>query len=353
MRVVIHAWKELNHPDAGGSERLVDQMARGLVDHGHVVTVIAGGPVGTRSYPTINSGGTFSQYLRVPWIDQRWASDADLVIDVANGITFCSPLWRRGPTLLLVHHVHTDQWATRFGTVVATAGRIAEARFIPIVYRRSLVVVPSPSTAVELQKLGVDEARIRIVPNVVTARPVPVSKLAEPQFVVLGRLMPHKRVDLVLRAWERVRPHSGGMLVIAGDGPDRAKLESNAGPSVRFVGYVEEEQKAVLLAESWVLIHGAMHEGWGIAVTEAGVQRTPAIGFDVPGVRDSIVDGRSGILVQTEDELVEAWMRLARAVEERDRLGRGAAAVADQYTEGGAADALDEIAREAVRRTNC
>ncbi len=351
MKVAIHAWRELDHAEAGGSEKLVDQMARGLLGHGHRVIVIAGGPVGTRQYPTIDAGSTYGQYLRAPFIDHRWARDADLVIDVANGMTFCSPLWRRGPTLLLIHHVHTDQWATRFGPLVAATGRFIEAELIPRVYSRSLIVVPSPSTAVEVRKLGIGATRVRIVPNVVIARPINVPKRPEPQFMVLGRLMPHKRVDLVLRAWERVRPHSGGTLLIAGDGPDRAKLERSAGASVSFLGFVDEDRKARLLAESWILVHGAMHEGWGIAITEAGVQRTPAIGFDVPGVRDSVVNGRSGVLVQTEDELVETWKRLARTPEERAQLGLGAAAVADQYTEQAAAVALNAVVHEAVRRT--
>ena len=95
MRVLFLAWRDLAHPQAGGSEVLVDRLARGLIDRGHDAAVLCGGPVGARSYPVVDAGGTYSQYLRVPFAYHRHFSDVDLVVDVENGIPFFSPLWRR------------------------------------------------------------------------------------------------------------------------------------------------------------------------------------------------------------------------------------------------------------------
>jgi glycosyltransferase involved in cell wall biosynthesis len=145
-----------------------------------------------------------------------------------------------------------------------------------------------------------------------------------PLFVVLGRLVPHKRVDLLLRAWRVVQPIVGGELVVVGDGPERASLETLAGPGVTFAGHVSEEEKWRLLRRAWLLVHGAHHEGWGIAVVEAAACGTPALAFDVPGVRDAVVDGKTGVLVDFEAELTAAWVQLAADSEWRERLGAAA-----------------------------
>ncbi len=117
---------------------------------------------------------------------------------------------------------------------------------------------------------------------------------AEPLFLALGRLTEYKRIDMLLRLWERVRHVVGGKLVIAGDGPERSRLEAMAGPGVVFTGRVSEEEKHRLLCSAWLLLHPALIEGWGIVITEAAIRGTPAIGFDVPGLRDSVVNGQTG-----------------------------------------------------------
>ena len=135
--------------------------------------------------------------------------------------------------------------------------------------------------------------------------------------------MPYKRVDLLLRVWERVRDAVGGRLIVVGDGPERAALEA-AGAGVVFVGRVAEDEKWVLLGTSWALLHPAHHEGWGIVITEAAQVGTPSLGFNVPGVRDSIVDGVTGLLADSEEDLARRWIELAEKPELRKRLSEGA-----------------------------
>ncbi|MBV8305662.1 MAG: glycosyltransferase family 4 protein, partial [Acidimicrobiia bacterium] len=214
MRVLFVSWRDLAHPQAGGSEVLVDRLALGLAERGHEPAVLCGGPVGPRPYPIVDAGGTYSQYLRAPFAYRRHFADVDLVVDVENGIPFFAPLWRQKPVLCLVHHVHTDQWATRFPAPVASVGRVLEARAMPAVYRRSLFLAVSESTRRALSAIGVPDTRIRVItegvdPGVsVDSRDVERSRT--PLFVALGRLVPHKRVDLLLRAWRVVQPIVGG-----------------------------------------------------------------------------------------------------------------------------------------------
>ena len=323
MKLLFVTWRDLANADAGGSEHYVDDLARGLSDRGHAVTVLAGGPVGHRPYPVLDAGSTFGQYLRVPFIYARGLRDVDLVIDVENGLPYWSPLWRRRAKLCLVHHVHTDQWATRFPGPVAKVGELLERRLLPLVYRRVPFVAVSPSTADALVGIGVDRSRIRIVPNAVADSGPPVEESGEPLFLVLGRLVAHKRVEIALRVWEQVRSRTGGRLVIVGDGPERRRLAQAAGAGVEFTGRVDEATKHRLLGEAWALIHPAMHEGWGVVITEAGRQHTPAIGFDVPGVRDAIVDGRTGVVATDEAAFARAWIDLG-TTSRRRALGEAA-----------------------------
>ncbi len=353
MRILIVAWRDLAHPQAGGSEMLVDACARGALARGHEVALVASDPVATRSYPVASSGSTYGQYLKAPRVARRQFADFDVLVDVSNGLPFFSPLWWRKPIVQIVHHVHTDQWPLRFPRPVSDVGAFIEGRLIPRMYRRHLFAAVSPSTQAELEHLGVAPESIRLLPNA-TELPVPAAETAErsaePRFVIFGRLVPHKRVDLALRLWPRVGDATGGQLVIAGDGPERQNLEQMASDGVEFVGRVDDAAKAELFSSSWALVHPAMHEGWGIVVMEAAAYGTPAIGFDVPGVRDSIVDGQTGVLVQDEEDFVQRWMGLASDVNERMRLGTQAAARAATYGEDQTAERFVEICQEAASR---
>jgi glycosyltransferase involved in cell wall biosynthesis len=325
MRIAFLSWRDLANDLAGGSEIFIDRLAVELMGMGHEVAHLCGGPVGERAYPVTDLGGTFLQYARAPLAHHRTVREWDLLVDTENGLPYFSPLWRRKPILALVHHVHRDQWDQRFPPALAAVGRFTEARIMPLVYRRVPFVANSPSTQSALESIGVDPGRIHIVhPGVDPPAVTGVARSEEPLFVCAGRLMPHKRVDLLLRVWDRVQPVVGGTLVVLGDGPERSSLQAAAGTGVVFAGRVDEQEKWRLLGQAWGLVHSAQHEGWGIVITEAALVGTPSIGFDVPGVRDAIVDGQTGILVDSEDELARRWIELATDRSQRQRLSDGA-----------------------------
>ena len=126
---------------------------------------------------------------------------------------------------------------------------------MPWVHRRNLFLTVSASTFTALQEIGVDTDRIRLICNGVEPGPPPAPRSPEPMFLAFGRLAEYKRIDLLLRLWDRVRQVTGGRLVIAGDGPQRARLESMAGPDVEFTGRVSEAEKHRLMSAAWLLLH--------------------------------------------------------------------------------------------------
>ncbi|TGA96786.1 glycosyltransferase family 4 protein [Streptomyces sp. MZ04] len=352
-RIVFLARRDLGNPAAGGSELLVDRLADGLSKLGHQVTLLCGGPAAFRDYRVVSAGGDLGHYLRSRSAFARQVGDCDLLVEVCNGMPYLAPLWHRGPTLCLVNHVHTDLWGMRFQGALAPAARLGrrlEHWSLSGAQRGNLLVAVSPSTATALRAIGVERERIRIVHNGVE-EPGPLHPRSdEPLFLAMGRLVEYKRIDLLLRLWERVRPVTGGRLVIIGDGPERARLEQLAGPGVEFKGHVSEAEKHRLLCEAWLLLHPSAVEGWGLVVTEAATRFTPAVGFDVPGIRDSIEDGVTGLLARGESSFAAAWCSLALSTERRTAFGKAAGERAAGYRWANSVREFQTVAAEAVAR---
>jgi glycosyltransferase involved in cell wall biosynthesis len=127
-------------------------------------------------------------------------------------------------------------------------------------------------------------------------------------FVTLATLTPYKKVDLAIAACNR----TGSNLVVIGDGPDRARLEALAGPTVRFAGRVSDAERADLLARAQALIFPNV-EDFGIAPVEAMASGTPVVAYGHGGVTETVVDGVTGIFFheQTVEALAKALERCA------------------------------------------
>jgi glycosyltransferase involved in cell wall biosynthesis len=350
-RLLFVAWRDVANPRAGGSEVLVDQLAAGMTARGDHVTLLCGGPAAAHTYPVIRSGGTHSQFVRAPIAYWRRLRDSELVVEVCNGMPFFTPAWCRRPQICLVNHVHTDLWRLMFPRPVADAGSFAERKLMPWAHRDNLFLTVSNSTADALREIGVEENRIRQICNGVVQPDPPTPRSPEPLFLALGRLTEYKRIDLLLKLWDRVRQVVGGKLVIAGDGPDRARLQDLAGPDVIFAGRVSEQEKHRLLCSAWLLLHPALIEGWGIVVTEAAIRGTAAIGFNVPGLRDSVVAGETGVLVTTEGQFASAWASLALDHGRRAAMGEAARVRAERLHWSAAVSGFAAVADEAIARS--
>ncbi|MCX4400944.1 glycosyltransferase family 4 protein [Streptomyces sp. NPDC059837] len=350
-RIVFLAHRDLGNRSAGGSEILVDRLAEGLTSLGHQVTLVCGGPAAYHDYRVVSAGGDLGHFLRARSAFHRQVGDCDLLVEVCNGMPYLAPLWHHGPTLCLVNHVHTDLWRMRFGGPLAPAARIGrrlEHWALAGAQRRNLLVAVSPSTAHALRAIGVERERIRVVHNGVE-EPGPLAERSpEPLFLAMGRLVEYKRIDLLLRLWERVRPVTGGRLVIVGDGPERERLQQLAGPGVEFAGHVTEAEKHRLLCAAWLLLHPSAVEGWGLVVTEAAVRETPAIAFDVPGLRDSVVDGETGVLARGESSFAAAWCTLALSTHRRTLMGKSARDRAAQFRWNNTVRQFRAVATEAA-----
>ena len=294
---------------------------------------MCGGPVSQHPFEVFDAGGTYSQYLRAPWLCMTRLHNADVIIDAQNGIPYFSPFWRRRPTVCLVNHVHTDQWRTRFPGPVAAACSALESHAMPAVYRKRRFVAISSSTAHALVEIGVRRDQINVIEcGVDTNVGSPPQKSDEPPFVSLNRLVPHKRIHLLLEAWETAGAAINGQPVVAGDGPELKALRRQASsiPRVEVIGRVSDDAKRDLLGRAWAVVSTSHHEGWGLSMLEGAVVGTPALAIDAPGIRDAVIDGVTGILVRPHDEselseaLAKAMVDFVSDDQRRSSLGASA-----------------------------
>ncbi len=313
LRVLLLNWRDLHHPEAGGAEKYLVTVAEGLAARGHDVTFRTAAYPGALPEETVagvhylRRGGHYSIYPRAFGANAR--SKYDVVVDVQNGVPYLSPLVTRSPVVNLVHHVHREQWPVVFGPRTARFGWWLESQLAPRVYGRTSYVAVSDSTMRDLVGLGVNRERVTIIHNGTDALADPdVERSPLPRVVVLGRLVPQKRVEIALDAVAALRDRLPGLhLDVVGSGWWEPQLREYVAAlrlqdDVTFHGHVSETEKHGLLAQAWVHAMPSLKEGWGLVVVEAGVHGTPTVAFRTAGGPvDSIVDGETGLLVEDVD----------------------------------------------------
>ncbi|TDC46304.1 glycosyltransferase family 1 protein [Jiangella ureilytica] len=363
LKVVLLNWRDTGHPEGGGSERYVENVAAGLAAAGHEVTFFCaaypGAPKVERrdGYRIVRRGGKFSVYAHaVRMLASGALGRPDVVVDVQNGIPFWSRLAVRCPVVVLVHHVHREQWGVVYGPASARLGWWLESWLAPRVYRRSRYVTVSDITKTELTALGVGPERVDVVHNGTAPAPATTTQRAgSPRICVLGRLVPHKRVEHALRVAARLRPSRPGLRVsVIGDGWWSRQLTDEAkrlgvDDITDFLGFVDEKAKHEELARSWLMLAPSVKEGWGLTVVEAAQHEVPTIGYrSAGGLAESIVDGTTGLLADDLDGLTAATDELLSDEVRRRALGRAAAARAATFTWEQTVRSWDALLRRTV-----
>jgi glycosyltransferase involved in cell wall biosynthesis len=255
--------------------------------------------------------------------------DADVVIEVVNGVTFLTPLWLRTPRLTLIHHIHRDHYVREMGRAGRVAGLLLETLPLRLLYRRSRFLTISHASARDIARHGIDPARIEvgyIGVELDAFEPRPEARAAEPTILYLGRLKRYKRIEVLLLALERT-PEA--VLDIAGDGDHRPALEEEIArrgltDRVRLHGHVTEERKRELYQQAWVNATASSAEGWALSVMEAAACATPTAALAVGGVQESVEDGRTGLLANDPEDLAGRIQLILRDPELRDSLGAAA-----------------------------
>lgn len=292
---------------------------------------------------------TFNLAAPLHYTRRLRADHFDIVVEDLNKVPLFAPFWVESPLVLLVHHLFGGTAFQEASLPVAGATWLLE-KPIPRVYEGVPVTAVSESTAQDLVARGMRRDRMTVIPNGVDLelyRPDPaVARFEEPAVLYLGRLKRYKRVDLVIRAVHRLRQRGRAVhLVIAGTGDDAPRLralvaELGLQDSVRMPGFVPEAQKIELFRRAWAHALTSPKEGWGISNLEAAACGTATVASDSPGLRESVVHGRTGFLVPhgDVDALADRLDSILGDPLLRDRLGRQAREFALGFSWDAAAD---------------
>jgi len=312
-RVHVLAWRDLDDPDAGGSEIHADEFMRRWADAGLEVTHRTSAALGQpatavrNGYRVVRRGSRYSVFARAVGCELMVTGGYDALVEVWNGVPWMSPVWCRKPRITFLHHVHGPMWDQLLPRPLAGVGRAMEAKIAPPFYRRTLTLTPSQATRDDLLALGFRADRVVAVNNGVDPMFQPGGvRSAVPLVLCVARLAPVKRqvelIEAAVLARQRVPELQ---LTIVGDGPLRPALEARVAAHgaqdwVRFAGRLSHAELVAEYQRAWLVSSASLAEGWGLTLTEAAACGTPAVATDVSGHRSSVVDGVTGVLVPLE-----------------------------------------------------
>jgi glycosyltransferase involved in cell wall biosynthesis len=317
LKILMINWRDIRNPEAGGAEVHLHEISKRIAARGHQVTVLASRFEGAPAEETIDgvrivrSGGKywFNFYVRSASKTLIRDHGFDLVVDDINKIPFYTPLYIRKPILAISHHLFAGTIFLETAFPLAAYVYLSEA-LIPLVYRKTRFVAVSESTRQELVRRGIPAANIEVVHNAVDHTrytPGDLPKSPEPLIAYLGRIKRYKCINLVLEAANLVfERFPTARLVIVGSGdylPVLVRTAKRMGIADRvdFPGFVSEDRKIEILRKAHVVVNPSSKEGWGVTVTEANACGTPVVASDVPGLRDAVLDGKTGFLVAHGD----------------------------------------------------
>ncbi len=362
----VVAWRDLDDVEAGGSEIHAANVCRLWAEAGLDVTIrtsyAQGHPpeVIRDGYRVIRRAGRYLVFPRaaVAEIGHR-TGPRDALVEVWNGMPFFSPLWSRGPRLTFLHHVHGEMWKMVLPPNLAAVGDTVERRIAPLVYRRSHIVTLSESSKLDMvDQLGFRPDRVSVVAPGIHERFTPGGeRAAVPTVLAVGRLMPAKRFDALVRAAHHARRTVPDLrLVIVGEGYEHVELERliaelGAADWVELAGRQSDAELVERYRQAWVVASASSHEGWGMSITEAAACATPAVVTDIPGHRDAVVDGVTGVLCDEPADLGPALVAVLTDDDRRASLSAAALERASAFTWENTATELMRLLAAEARRT--
>jgi glycosyltransferase involved in cell wall biosynthesis len=329
---------------------LTHEHARRLVERGHRVTLFVGAVKGQPEKETIDgvdvirAGGPMTTRLQAfRWYRaEQHRARFDVIVEEINTLPYFAPWFADAPVVLWMHQLAREVWWYEAPRLLAPVGFLLERSYLRL-YRKKPALVLSASTRQDLLELGFSADHVQIVPPAIEPRDADLRLPAKEAglLVYVGRITPSKRVEHLVEALARVR-NSGieARLEIVGGGEpsaraavERVARERRVEGHVRFSGYVDDRAKRDLLARAGLIVMASVREGWGLVITEANSVGTPAVVYDRPGLRDSTIHERTGLLTSPNPQALAAGV--TRALTDPDlyaRLQAGALEWSREFT---------------------
>lgn len=346
MNVLWITWKDHLHPDAGGAEVVAREITKRLVADGHQVTMLTCGYKGAPRFSSLDGVrvirvGT-NRYLHpfqaLAYYLKHLRNQFDILIEEVNAAPYFSVLFeRKAQKFLLYHQMEGPVW---FYETKAPLSHIGHYILEPVAtwllaMSRTPAITISESTAGDLLKHGFHKTHI--ISEGIEIEPLPdiagVQKFDRPTLLSLGAMRAMKRTLHHIQAFEIAKDAMPELqLKVAGSSSGeygRQVLErikkSRYASDIEYLGKVSIEDKMSLMQKSHLIMQTAAHEGWGLTVTEAASQGTPAVVYDVHGLRDSVRHGKTGMIArQSPSALADYIVQVLEDPKQYARMQRAA-----------------------------
>ena len=316
MNIVWFTWKDADNPLAGGAEVINEALATRLAAAGHTVTFLTAGFPGAdqktsrHGFHIVRTGSRFTNYFtsRTYFLRHKSALLPDLVIDECNTMPYFAGWYTKTRTVLFFHMLCREIWFYEFPQPLSLTGYLLEPLYLRLLRPKSSVITISESTKQDLTRCGFKARNIHIIPEAITLKPVTnlatLTKFETPTVLVHGSMRSMKRTLEAVKAFELAKARIPELrLILSGDssGPYGQKVlgyikNSPHKASIQYMGRVDEAAKIKLMQKTHAILVTSVKEGWGLIVTEAASQGTPAVVYNVDGLRDSVRHRVTGLI---------------------------------------------------------
>ncbi|MDZ7611480.1 MAG: glycosyltransferase family 4 protein [Candidatus Moranbacteria bacterium] len=343
-KILWFSWKDIKNPAAGGAEKIADVLLSKMAEEGFEVVLLTSRFKGSGSreringYTVIRQGNRFFVYWKAWRYFRKHLRDwQGLIVEEVNTFPFFTQFYSNCPRFLFFHQLCREVWFYELPPPLGWLGYRLEPWYLWALNKNKVITV-SDSTKKDLVKLGFSENKIKTIPESVDLKPLKnledAEKYENPTLLSLGYMRPMKRVLDKIEIFERAKREIPGLkLVIAGGGKADYKRrvikrvnDSKWREDIHYLGSIDKKKKVEILQKSHIILETSVKEGWGLTVTEAAGQGTPAVVYDVDGLRESVVDGKTGLVVENNSpgKAAEAAIELLNNKKRYEKMRKNA-----------------------------
>jgi glycosyltransferase involved in cell wall biosynthesis len=266
----------------------------------------------------IRKGSYYTVHLwAYRYYKQKKFGNPDIIIDCFHFLPFFTTVYTKNKKIIaLINEPAKNAWFKNIFFPLNLIGFLVEPLFF-IPYKKIPFITASESIAKELINYNLDKKKINIVQHgyYPRAKNINYKKEQNPVIIYLAQIAPDKGIEDAIKAFAIIyKKNSDAKFWIVGKAKNEEYLvkiikiikKKKLTTATSYFGFVTEKQKYELLARAWILVHPSSREGWGLNVIEANAMGTPAVGYNVVGLKDSIKNNLTGLLVEQNSKALAA-----------------------------------------------